>query len=144
MEKQFLHQRKKDGGGWCSRCRLVTRIFEEMAFCDYSSSPSRPSTGVMVPKRPSCSPLMPAVKNKVSAGPAVPSLPKVSDHRPSMNMRESSGFLTKPMNLRVKPLNAAIQPLRKLPTRMTLLNSPKSRVVQTTPQGALNQSPCSR
>jgi len=45
------------------------------------------------------------------------------------------------MNLCVKPLNAAIQPLRKLPTRMALLNSPKSRVVQTTPQGALNQSP---
>src|SRR6267154_4842067 len=120
MEKQFLHQRKKDGGGWCSRCRLVTRIFEEMAFCDYSSSPSRPSTGVMVPKRPSCSPLVPAVKNRVLAGPAAPSLPNVRDHRPSMNIRESSGFFMKLMNLCVKLLNAAIQPLRKLPTRMAL------------------------
>ena len=65
----------------------------------YSSSPSRPSTGVIVPKRPSCSPLMPAVKNRVLAGPAVPSLPKVSDHKPSMVRMESSGFFTKPKNL---------------------------------------------
>src|SRR5260370_1511349 len=107
----------------------------------YSSSPSRPSRGVMVPKRPSTSLLIPAVKNRVLAGPAPPSLPKVSDHRPSMVMSEPSAFFTKPMNLWVKPLNAAIHPLRKLPMRMALLNSPKSRLFHTTPQRALNQSP---
>jgi len=42
-----------------------------------------------------------------------------------MAMMESFGFFMKPMNLQVNPLNAAIQPLRKLPTRMALLNSPK-------------------
>ena len=75
----------------------------------------------MVPKRPSCSPLMPAVKNKVFAGPAFASLPKVRDQSPSMVRTESSGFFTKPMNLYVKPLNAAILPLPKLPTRMVFL-----------------------
>src|SRR5260370_7020123 len=102
------------------------------------------ATGVSVPKRPSVSLLRPAVKNRVVEEPALPLLPKVKDHRPSMNTRELSGLRTKPMNFLVKPLKAAIQPLRKLPTRMVLLNSPKSRGVQTTPQGALNQSPCSR
>src|SRR5437879_6430314 len=126
-----------------SRCRLRTLCFLVCGTCeDYSSSPSRPSRGVRVPKRPSCSLLMPAVKNKVFAGPAVASFPKVRDHKPLMVTRESSGFLTQPMNLWVKPLNAAIQPLRKLPTRMALLNSPKSRVVHTTPQGAFIQGPC--
>src|ERR1700722_14896293 len=108
----------------------------------YSSSPSRPSTGVMVPNRPSVSLFIPAVKNMVLAGPAVASFPNVSDQIPSMNMSELSGFLTKPRNSCVKPLKAAIQPLRKLPTRIALLNSPKSRVVHTTPHGAFIQSPC--
>ena len=47
---------------------------------------------------------------------------------------ELSGFYMKPIYLRVKPLKAAIQPLPKLPTRMVLLNSRKSRGVHTTPQ----------
>src|SRR6266851_2705472 len=110
----------------------------------YSSSPSSPSTGVIVPKRPSFSLLIPAEKNRVLAGPAPISLPNVSDHSPSMVSRELSGFIRNPSNLYVKPLNAAIQPLPKLPTRIALLNSPKSRVVHTNPQGALNQSPFSR
>lgn len=41
-----------------------------------------------MPKRPSFSLLIPAVKNKVFAGPAVASLPNVSDHRPSIVMRK--------------------------------------------------------
>src|SRR6266849_5908738 len=112
----------------------------------YSSSPScSAATGVSVPKRPSVSLLGPAVKNRVLEEPAPPLLPNVRDHRPSMKTGEPSLSLRmKPMNFLVKPLKAAIQPLRKLPTRMVLLNSPKSRGVQTTPQGALNQSPCSR
>src|SRR5438105_15351838 len=61
-----------------------------------------------------------------------------------MTMTESSGFFTKSMNLPVKPLNAAILPLPKLPTRMELLYSPKSRGVQTTPQGEFIHGPCSR
>ena len=97
-----------------------------------------------MPKRPSTSLLMPALNHRVVEEPAVPLLPKVKDQRPSMKTRELSWLRTKPMNFLVKPLKAAIQPLRKLPTRIVLLNSPKSRGVQTTPQGALNQSPCSR
>lgn len=110
----------------------------------YSSSPSRPLIGVRVPNRPSASSLMPAEKNKVLAGPAVASFPNVRDHRPLMVNMELSAFLRNPSNLYVKPLNAAIWPLPKLPTRIALLNSPKSRVVHTTPHGELNQSPCWR
>ena len=40
-----------------------------------------------------------AEKNKVFAGPAMPSLPKVRDHSPSMVRSESSGFFRKPSNL---------------------------------------------
>lgn len=111
---------------------------------NYSSSPSKPSTGVLVPNKPSDSLLIPAVKYTVFAKPAVPSFAQIRTQIPSMVMMELSGFLTKPMKLCVKPLQAAIQPLRKSPTRIELLNSPKSRVVQTTRQGALNQSPRSR
>jgi hypothetical protein len=111
----------------------------------YSSSPScSVSAGVRVPKRPSVSLLGPAVNHRVVEEPAAPLLPKVKDQIPSMSIRELSGLRAKPMNFLVKPSKAAIQPLRKLPTRMVLLNSPKSRGVQTTPQGALNQSPRSR
>src|SRR6266571_7381894 len=94
---------------------------------------------------------MPAVKNKVVAGPdpflgglGSESPPKAIIHRPSMTMTESSGFLTKLMNLPVKPLKAAILPLPKLPTRMELLYSPKSRGVHTTPQGEFIHGPCWR
>ena len=126
-------------------CRLVRSEFQEkIVLRCYSSSPSKPSTGVMVPKRPWCSSSIPAEKNRVFAGPASPSLPNVSDHSPLMARTESSGFFTKPMNLCVKPLNAAILPLPKLPMRIALLNSPKSRVVQTAPQGELSHGPCSR
>src|SRR5437879_9048230 len=135
-------QQKRDGRGMLAPAVSLCADSRIRKLRYYSSSPSRPSRGVMVPKSPSCSPLMPAVKNRVLAGPAAPSLPKVRDQSPSMVRMESSGFLTKPMNLWVKPLKAAIQPLPKLPTRMALLNSPKSRVVQTMPQGELNQSPC--
>ena len=69
---------------------------------------------------------MPAVKNNVVAGPdpflaGSESPPNAIIQSPSMTMTESSGFLTKSMNLPVKPLNAAILPLPKLPTRMELL-----------------------
>src|SRR5690242_1685824 len=84
----------------------------------YSSSPSRPSTGVMVPKRPCISPSIPAVKNRVVEEPAFALFPKANAHRPSMVRTESSGFLTMAMNLPVKPLKAAIWPLPKFPTRM--------------------------
>jgi len=75
---------------------------------------------VMVPKRPSVSLLMPAVKNKVLAGPAPflagsPSFPKVSEHKPFNGHERAIGFLTKPMNLCVKPLNAAIHPRGNCP-----------------------------
>src|SRR4029077_6721590 len=122
------------------------RTSDDFGCENYSSSPSPSSAGigVSVPNRPCSSSPPPAVKNRVSDDPAPPLLPKVSDQRPPMVTSESSGFRTKPMNFLVNPLNAAIQPPRKLPTRMVLLNSPKSRGVQTTPQGALNQSPCSR
>ena len=50
---------------------------------NYCSSPSCSAlTGVSVPNRPSLSSLMPALKNRVVAGPAPAPLPKVSDHRP--------------------------------------------------------------
>src|ERR1700731_2959472 len=129
-----LLNRRADGGGTV----LFFGIVLDNRGMDYSSSPScSVSTGVSVPKRPSVSLLGPAVNHRVVEEPAAPLLPKVKDQIPSMNIRELSG-------LRTKPMKAAIQPLRKLPTRMVLLNSPKSRGVQTTPQGALNQSPCSR
>jgi len=89
--------KKTDGshmGSLPSRCVLL--FLSEGIRGVYSSSPSRPSTGVMVPKSPSCSPLIPAVKNNVLAGPAVASFPNVSDHKPSMVKMESSGFFTKP------------------------------------------------
>src|SRR5258707_2458027 len=41
-----------------------------------------PYTTLFRSKRPSCSPLGPAVKNKVFAGPAFASLPKVRDQSP--------------------------------------------------------------
>src|SRR6266566_8526161 len=92
---------------------------------------------------------MPAVKNNVVAGPdpflaGSESPPNAIIQSPSMTMTESSGFLRKSMNLPVKPLNAAILPLPKLPTRMELLYSPKSRGVHTTPQGEFIHGPCSR
>src|SRR5712664_70543 len=78
----------------------------------YSSSPScSAATGVSVPKRPSCSSLMPALKYRVVEEPAAPLLAKVRDHRPLMVRMESSGLRTNPMNFLVKPLNAAILPL---------------------------------
>src|SRR5437667_11393278 len=113
---------KRNSGISEKKKRPAVNVVELAAFCGkifqeekrgavYSSSPSRPSTGVIVPKRPSCSPLMPAVKNKVFAGPAFASLPKVRDQSPSMVRTESSGVFTKPMNVYVKPLKAAILPL---------------------------------
>src|SRR6267143_1632476 len=128
--------------------RLLTRpgllLGAEERIYSSSPSPSSAGTGVSVPKRPCSSSAPPAVKNSVSDDPAPPLLPKVSDQRPGIVTSLLSGVWTKPMKLLVKPLKAAIQPLRKLPTRMVLLNSPKSRGVQTTPQGAFKKSPCSR
>src|SRR6266566_2421002 len=87
---------------------------------------------------------MPAVKNNVVEGPALALLPNAIIQRPSMIMSVLSGFFSNAMNLPVKPLNAAIFPLPKLPTRMELPYSPKSRGVHTTPQGEFIQGPCWR
>src|SRR6202165_884582 len=124
----------------------------------YSSSPScSAATAVSVPNSPSCSWLIPAVKNNELYGPALPApipetpfaeLPNVSAHKPSMVRTcspvcaaGSSKVLTSPMNRPLKPLYAAISPLPKFPTSTRLLNSPKSRGVHTTPQGELSQGP---
>src|SRR5580692_12535459 len=111
----------------------------------YSSSPScSAATAVSVPNNPCVSSAGPELKNNVFAGPAAAPFPNVSDHSPSIFRIESSGFFTNPMNLYVNPLNAAIHPLLKFPTRIVLLNSPKSRGVHTTPHGEFSHEPCSR
>src|SRR6185437_1772090 len=104
---------------------------------DPRGSPARPGRAVQVdpsagsdqevtacnePKRPSLSPLIPALKNKVLGSPAFPPFPKLMAQRPEIAI----GFLcvsaSCPRNLPLVGLKALIRPLPKLPTSNALLN----------------------
>jgi hypothetical protein len=98
-------------------------------------------TALRLPNRPSASPLMPAVKKSVPELPAVPLLPKLNPHRPSMAIGVPVASASWPASAPVLMLKALMWPSPKLPISRSPAKVPKVDGATARPHGELS-GPC--
>src|SRR5437588_7413307 len=101
-------------------------------------------TARILPNKPSPSSLIPAEKKRLLVAPAKPPLPKVSVHRPSMEMGWRWLFCSCPRKSPEVGAKALIRPSPKFPTNKALLNLPKLAGARARPQGEFRVPPVAK